>query len=140
MGMKNVQDENRRRKLAVVELALQSGILDRVSRLLSATYLLHVESLTLVDDAEELLKDHGLMVGRLITLSKKLNIAYNDFFEEFGKLIPREKIEQWEADYSKFDEMFRAFAELDDEFKPNVENIDVVAIEKKYNVKLKIKQ
>lgn len=138
--MKKVQDENRRRKLAVVELALQTGVLDRVSRLLSATYLLHVESLTLVDDAEELLNEHGLMMGRMITLSKKLNIAYDDFFEAFCKLIPREKIEQWEADYAKFDEMFRAFAELDDEFKPNVENIDVAAIEKKYNVKLKIKQ
>ena len=137
--MKKVQDENRRRKLAIVELALQSGVLDRASRLLSATYLLHVESLTLVDDAEELLNEHGLMMGRMITLSKKLNIAYNDFFEAFCKLIPREKVEQWEADYAKFDEMFRAFAELDDEFKPNVENIDVAAIDKKYNVKIKIK-
>ena len=136
MTHKQQQQLNRNRRNALAEIATQTGVIHRVNKLLSVNYILHSQSAVFLAEIEEILNDAGLRGGKLISLAKRLNNAFDDYFKEFSKMVPKEQVQNWADDLSAFDGIFRKFSSPTDEFEPDYSEVDIEGINKKYNVKI----
>lgn len=132
------QQRNTDLRKAFHEIAVQSGVIERVVKLLSADYLLHSQSAVLLSDIEETLANNGLSGGRLISKARKMNDAFNDYFEEFSKLIAKEQVQNWADDLTKFGEIFQQFAGIETEFTPDYDRVDITGINEKYHTNIEI--
>lgn len=132
------QRRNTDQRTAFHEIAVQSGVIERVVRLLSANYLLHSQSAVLLSDIEETLANNGLSGGRLVSKAKKMNDAFNDYFDTFSKLIAKEQVQNWADDLTKFGGVFQQFAGIETEFTPDYDKVDITEINEKYHTNIEI--
>lgn len=139
-SIKEIQREQTILRNAYIEVAIQTGAIERVTKLMSAGYLLISHSAVLVDDIEDILKRHKLQSGKLKNLSKKLQNAYDEYFKEYSRMVSSEQVLNWAEDLTKFGEVFSRFTGIQSEWEPETEKVNIEEIEKKYNVKLVINQ
>ncbi len=107
-----VQKMNRLRKKELIKKAKEEGVIDKTAKIMSAIYLLHSYSAVLYNDLEEMLQEYGLQLGPLEYKGKKLNQAFDSYFEDFAKMIDTEQTLNWAKDLDKFGELFNEFAGL----------------------------
>lgn len=103
-----------RPKKETLERAGKAGAIDRMNGLLSAAYLLMSEAYCLYDEANDLMKAYGLNLGGL---KKNMNATYRDFdqyFQDFRRLVPESQKGNYFGDLDAFDRKFRGWAGLAD--------------------------
>ena len=74
--------------------------------------MLQTESALLYDELDETLSEYGIKLGRMITILKNIDKSFDDFFNEFNKMIPAENQKQVISDHEEFDKMFREWTGL----------------------------
>lgn len=104
--------DRRERKKALFEKAIKNGALESTAKIVSAIYILQTESALLYDELDEILNDYGIKLGRIITLSKRIDKAFDDYFKEFNKMIPIDQQKEVINDHEQFDKMFRKWSKL----------------------------
>lgn len=135
---KQIQKEQTILRNAYVEIAQQTGAIDRITKLMSANYLLISYSAFLVDEIQELLEKYNLTAGKLVRCTEKITKAQEEFFTAYSKLISKEQTINWANDLVAFGELFTQFTNIPAEWEPEKDKIDIEKIEEKYNVKLSI--
>lgn len=107
-----IQKQNQQRKKKIIEKAKENGIVELSAKYLSAIYLLHSHSAVLYDDLEDLLRENGLELGKAKWDGKKLNQAFDKYFQTLSHMIGHEQTEAWANDLEQFGEMFNKYAGL----------------------------
>lgn len=64
-----------RPKKQLIEAAKKDGTFDRINQLLSLAYLIRNKAYALTEEADDLLRSHGLLIGRTKQLSSRLEKA-----------------------------------------------------------------
>ncbi len=108
----DIQKINQQRKQALIKDAQEKGIVELSARYLSAIYLLHSHSAVLYADLEEILQENGLEIGKAKWYGKKLNMAFDKYFESLSRMIGRDQTEAWANDLEQFGKQFNQFAGL----------------------------
>lgn len=139
-SIKEIQREQTILRNAYIEVAIQTGAIERVTKLMSAVYLLISHSAVLVDDIKDILESHKLQPGRLKNLSKKLENAHEEYFREYSRMVSSEQTVNWAEDLTNFGEVFSQFTGIPVEWEPATEKVNIEEIENKYSVKLSINQ
>lgn len=115
-----------RAKKAVVERAIKSGAMDRVNRLLSAANLLQCVSSSFFGEAEDVLREYGLLIGDLKALQTKLNKACDAYTKEFGSMVANDELKKaMFEDLEYMEKKIRQWAMIDSKFE-EVEDEDVL--------------
>ena len=70
-------------KKKLVDAATADGTMAEVSRLISASYLMANLMWSFFDDATELLKKHGLLLGDMSRVTGRLNFSFKDYIAVF---------------------------------------------------------
>ena len=70
-------------KKKFIDAAQADGTMAEVSRLLSASYLMANLMWSFFDDATELLKKHGLLMGDMSRVTGRLNFSFKDYIAVF---------------------------------------------------------
>lgn len=98
----------------VVERAKANGSIDRASLLLSAAYLLNSEASNLVEEAGDILRANGLMMGELKKLQNAFTKSADRYFADFAAMIGESgKEKEYFTDLEDFDRAFRKWAKID---------------------------
>ena len=98
----------------VVERAKANGSIDRASLLLSAAYLLNSEASNLVEEAGDILRANGLLLGELKKLQNAFTKAADRYFSDFASMIGESgKEKEYFSDLEDFDRSFRRWAKID---------------------------
>lgn len=104
-----------------VDKARSNGSIDRASERLSAAYLLSCEANNLVDEAAEILKENGLLLGEIKQLHNNFMTAASRYFREFADMIKISgKSMEFFADLEDFDKVFRKWSKLSKETEDRV--------------------
>lgn len=74
-------------KKILIDYAQKSGRIDRVNQLLSLAYTLHSKAFLLYDEADDIMRECGLCIGKLKSLSTQLSTLYDAYFKNFSELI-----------------------------------------------------
>ena len=82
-------------KKKLVDAATADGTMAEVSRLISASYLMANLMWSFFDDATELLKKHGLLMGDMSRVTGRLNFSFKDYIAVFRDVF-RDKTEKME--------------------------------------------
>lgn len=136
--IKTIQKQQTILRNAYIEVAMQSGAIDRINKLMSVNYLLVSQSALMIGYIDEILEKHKLQSGKLKNHSKKIQNAFDEYFKEYSKMVSSEQTLNWAEDLTRFDEVCIEFTGLSKEWEPDTSKIDIEEIEKKYNVKLSI--
>lgn len=136
--IKTIQKQQTILRNAYIEVAIQTGAIERVTKLMSAGYLLISHSAVLVDDIKDILESHKLQPGRLKSLSKKLENAYEEYFREYSRMVSSEQTVNWADDLTNFGEVFSQFTGIPIDWEPAIEKVNIEEVENKYSVKLSI--
>lgn len=139
-SIKEIQREQTILRNAYIEVAIQTGAIERVTKLMSAGYLLISHTAVMVDDIEEILESHKLQPGKLKNLAKKLQNAFEEYFNEYSRMVSSEQTLNWAEDLAKFEEVFSQFSGIPIEWEPATEKVNIEEVENKYSVKLSINQ
>lgn len=107
-----IQKQNQQRKQELLKKAQENGIVELSAKYLSAIYLLHSHSAVLYDDMEVLLQKNGLELGKAKWDGKKLNQAFEKYFQTLSRMIGRDQTESWANDLEQFGQMFNKYAGL----------------------------
>lgn len=107
-----IQKQNKQRKQELLKKAQENGIVELSAKYLSAIYLLHSHSAVLYDDLEVLLQKNGLELGKAKWDGKKLNQAFEKYFQTLSRMIGRDQTEAWANDLEQFGQMFNKYAGL----------------------------
>ena len=70
-------------KKKFIDAAQADGTLAETSRLLSASYLMAYLMWSFFDDATELLKNHGLLLGDMSRATGRLNYSFKEYIAVF---------------------------------------------------------
>lgn len=88
----------------VVERAKANGSIGRASLLLSAAYLLNSEASNLVEEASDILRANGLMMGELKKLQNAFTKSAARYFADFAAMIGESgKEKEYFTDLEDFD-------------------------------------
>lgn len=108
-----------RPKKQLIEAAKKDGTFDRINQLLSLAYLIRNKAYALTEEADDLLRSHGLLIGRTKQLSSRLEKAFDEYVNDFKDLIRSSNSkEEFFGDYDSFSRMVHAWAELPENFTP----------------------
>ena len=66
-------------KKKIIDTATADGTMAEVSRLISASYLMANLMWSFFDDATELLKNHGLLLGDMSRATGRLNYSFKEY-------------------------------------------------------------
>ena len=106
----------------VVERAKANGSIDRASLLLSAAYLLNSEASNLVEEAGDILRANGLMMGELKKLQNAFTKSADRYFADFAAMIGESgKEKEYFTDLEDFNKAFRKWAKIDVELSKSDE-------------------
>ena len=100
-------------KKQIIEKAKTDGVMDKLARYVSAMYLLHSVSALMLNNTEEFLLDNGLIIGDVKWQIKKLNKAFDLYFEKVGGLVGKEQFENLTEDMLEFEKVVKKFTKLD---------------------------
>lgn len=70
-------------KKKFIDAAQADGTMAEVSRLLSASYLMANLMWSFFDDATELLKNHGLLLGDMSRVTGRLNYSFKEYINVY---------------------------------------------------------
>ena len=101
-------------KKQVLEKAKTDGVMDKLSRYVSAMYLLHSVSALMLNNTEEFLLDNGLIIGDVKWQIKKLNKAFDLYFEKVGSLVGKDQLGNLTEDMLEFEKVVKKFTKLDE--------------------------
>jgi hypothetical protein len=118
-----VTDEKRytimKPKKQLIDAAVANGSIDRMNMLLSAAHLLNCEANSLVEEANDLMAENGLLLGDLKNLHNNFVKSADLYFLEFSSLVETEKSKMdMFRDMDDFDAKFREWAKLPSDWKP----------------------
>lgn len=107
-----------RPKKQLIEAVIANGTMDRLNMLLSAAHILKCETNNLYEEAADLLKQNGMLLGDLKRSHNDFVRAADRYFKEFSTLIDTEeqKMNMF-SDIDTFDNSFRIWAKLKE--RPN---------------------
>lgn len=102
-----------RPKKQLIEAVVANGTMDRLNMLFSAAHILKCETNNLYEEAADLLKQNGMMLGDLKRSHNDFVRAADRYFKEFSTLIETEeqKMNMF-SDIDTFDNYFRIWAKL----------------------------
>lgn len=100
-------------KKTLIQRAVRNGAIDKVNKLLSAAHLLNCEANSLVEEANDILHENGLLVGELKKYHTDFVKCADRYFSEFSGLVTEDnkKMEMF-TDMEEFDAMFRKWAKI----------------------------
>ena len=101
-------------KKQVLEKAKRDRVMDKYSRYVSAMYLLHSVSALMLNNTEEFLLDRGLIIGDVKWQVKKLNKAFDLYFEKVGKMVGKDQFSNLTEDMMEFEKVVKQFTKLDE--------------------------
>ena len=101
-------------KSQIIEKAKTDGVMDSLVRRVSAMYLLHSTSASILEDTEDYLKESGLSVGKVKWEIQKLNKAFDRYFEKVGGLVGKDQFGNLTEDMLEFEKVVKKFAKLDE--------------------------
>lgn len=109
-----------RPKKTLIEAAEKDGSMARLNQLLSASQILLCEANNLVEEASDLMKERGLMLGAIKQLHARFVRSADDYFKEFSSMVIEEqsKMDMFN-DMDSFDTYFRKWAKIPKGWKPN---------------------
>ena len=100
-------------KKDLIKTAEADGSIDRLNSLMSAAHILNCEANMLVEDAADLMRAKGLLLGNLKRLHNNFVKAADLYFKEFSSLVETDKSKMdMFKDMDDFDEKFRKWAKL----------------------------
>lgn len=107
-------------KKSQIEAAQKDGSMARLNQLLSASHILLCEANGLVEEASDLMRTRGIMLGEIKQQHTRFVQAADAYFKEFASMITDEqsKMDMF-GDMDKFDAYFRKWAKLPKEWEPN---------------------
>lgn len=94
-------------KKAVVDRAIANGAMNQVNNLLSAAHLLMCESNNLIDEASEVLKENGLLIGELKKYHSDATERLDRYLTEFATMIQGASVNDMFEDLEAFDKAYR---------------------------------
>lgn len=108
-------------KKNLVDIAIKDGSMDRLNILLSAAHLLNCEANSLIEEAADVMRVKGLLLGDLKKLHNDFLKCADRYFKEFSTLVENDqcKMDMFE-DLQSFDMEFRNWAKVPVEWKPKV--------------------
>ena len=99
----------------IMEKAMANGSIDRASLLLSAAYLLNTEASILVEEAGDILRRNGLLLGEIKQVQNRFTSISDRYFAMFAEMIGEHGQEKaYFDDLESFDLLFREWAKLDE--------------------------
>ena len=108
-----------RPKKEFIERLKNDRTLDRINNVLSLAYLLQSKAYMLYDEADELLRNGGLLMGETKKYSNKLRKSFDEYFNDFKSLITNEStLKSYFKDLDDFSRMVHVWAELPVNFTP----------------------
>lgn len=100
---------------SLIQQAVEDGSLDQVSLLLCAAYLLNSEASNLIEEAGDIMRQKGLMLGRIKQAQNHFTGSANRYFQMFAEIVKEDKKETaYFQDLEEFDRFFRQWAKLDE--------------------------
>ena len=106
-------------KQALIAIAKANGSIDRMNKLFSAIQILNSQSNSLAEECADLLKNNGLLIGRLKQLHSNFVRASDNYFKEFASCVFDEnrKMDMF-SDMDSFADVFYKWSQLDRIFEP----------------------
>ena len=106
-------------KQALIAIAKANGSIDRMNKLFSAIQILKSQSNSLAEECADLLKNNGLLIGRLKQLHSNFVRASDNYFKEFASCVFDENRKMGMfSDMDSFSEVFYRWSQLDRNFEP----------------------
>jgi len=111
-------------KKELLEAARRDGSWERIDKVLSLAYLLHSEAFLLYDEVDDLLRSHGLLMGRTKQLSNRLHKAYDEYFKDFSELAGSggDKAHNYFGDLDSLSRLIHEWANLPEKWEPSPQN------------------
>lgn len=108
-------------KKSLVDAAVKDGSMDRLNMLLSAAHLLNCEANSLIEEAADVMRAKGLLLGDLKKLHNDFLKCADRYLKEFSTLVVNDqsKMDMFE-DLQSFDTAFRTWAKVPAEWEPKV--------------------
>lgn len=106
-------------KKTLIEAAEKDGSMARLNQLLSASQILLCEANNLVEEASDLMKERGLMLGAIKQLHARFVRSADAYFKEFSSMVINEqsKMDMFN-DMDSFDTYFRKWAKIPKGWEP----------------------
>ena len=103
----------------LIKNAIKNGSVERLNILLSATHILNCTANQFAEEATELMKKNGLLLGRLKQLHNNFVKSADLYFREFASMVldDRCKMNMFE-DMDSFEDVFRNWAKIEKEWEP----------------------
>ena len=107
-------------KKTLIEAAEKDGSMARLNQLLSASQILLCEANNLVEEASDLMRERGLMLGAIKQLHTRFVQSADAYFKEFSSLVIEEqsKMDMFN-DMDSFDAYFRKWAKIPKGWEPS---------------------
>lgn len=106
-------------KKILIEYAQKSGRMDRVNQLLSLAYTNISTAFLLYDEADDLMKECGLKIGRSKLLATRLSDAFDTYLNDFSEMIvDEEEKRRYFSDLDEFRRKVFEWARLTEDFTP----------------------
>lgn len=109
-----------RPKKTLIEAAEKDGSMARLNQLLSASQILLCEANNLVEEASDLMRERGLMLGTIKQLHTRFVQSADAYFKDFSSLVieGQSKMDMFN-DMDSFDAYFRKWAKIPKGWEPN---------------------
>lgn len=106
-------------KQALIEIAKANGSIDRMNQLFSAIQILNAQSNNLAEECSDIMKQNGLLLGRLKQLHNNFVKSADNYFREFAACIFDEgrKMDMFN-DMDSFADVFYRWSKLERTFTP----------------------
>jgi hypothetical protein len=106
-------------KQALIALAKANGSIDRMNKLFSAIQILNSQANNLAEECADLLKENGLLLGRLKQLHNNYIKAADNYFKEFASCVLDDKTKMdMFSDMDSFANVFYNWSKLERTFTP----------------------
>ena len=71
-------------KQALIQRAVKNGAIEKVNKLLSAAHILNCEANSLIEEASDILRENGLLIGELKKYHTDFVKCADRYFTEFA--------------------------------------------------------
>lgn len=104
--------------MKAIDKAFANGSMERINKLLSASYLLHSVAKNLTDEASDIIRQNGMMMGRIEMLQNKSDDTFSHYAREFCSMITdKNTVLNWAEDVDKIEKIIREYAKCSEPFK-----------------------
>lgn len=107
-------------KKTLLDAAIADGSMDRLNILLSASQILHCIANNFIEEASDIMLEHGLMLGMLKKRHTDLTLSADRYFKEFaGMITEQDKKMDMFRDMEELEIQIREWAKVPEVFKSN---------------------